>query len=565
MAGTPGQPSTKPTQLPGKVPGEDLSEAAQAYLNDIPEMSDAAQSYLAESPDYQGPAPEAPAASYESPLWAKAIPPVMGIVGGIAGAVVGGPPGAVAGAAAGGAAGQGYREALEQYLNDKPYTDPNDQLKDVALAGAEEGAGQLIGMGLAKGAGLAAKGASKFIPESIKAPMSSTFKTVRSKIEDPIMKVITEKFTPMTKEASGDSVKQMLKQSIQTKYGPFTQAYAALDDVAKAVPVKDEARRKFTMGLKEWGVENHGGDNWRVIKKFADDIDAANTGKQLDDVLGQIRDARSVAYKSGATGQAKMLEEMHERAANFAEGELTKLASRVQAGGALPEEAIALQRLAQQRGLPPEEASKYARSLAKDYLAAKDKIRTDYSGFRQFLTDVGEQTKVRANGKGPMVFLDQVDNVPSEKLIERMFDPKNAAALRRMEQETPEVFDLVSKARMRSIVEKASPDGKINLELFRKELYRIPEDSRKMLMSREQLELLNKTIADPSLRRLDRINRMGENAVSKWAQGMMDIGAVVGQGVANSPGASAGVRQAVGDSVREAGRVGISLMRPPEE
>lgn len=560
MAAIKGQPAPKPGQVKSPVPSaEDEAAAFLADLESAPSASSEATAYLNENVPDMAPPMEEPA--FESPWYTKMLPTVGGVIGGIAGAAALNPVTAVGGAALGGAAGQSYRDLIETNLLGKPQSSSAQVAKEIGIAGAEEGAGQVVGMGIAKGIGAGAKLASNYIAAPVKEFMANAVKSVRDSVEEPLTKLIASKVTTMNTEAAGDSAKELLKKNIMTKYGPFADAYSKLSDVSRVTPLKDEARRKFTMGLKEWGVENHSGDNWKVIKKFSDDIDAANTGAQLDDVIQQIGDARNVAFRSGASRQAQVLKELQAKVQDFSEGEITKLATLIQSGKATPQEMQFIQQLAQQRGVPPEEATKYAKSIAKDYLSSKDKVRTDYSGFRSFLEDVSEQAKVKVNNKGPMTFLSDLESVPSEKLIERMFDKKNAAALRRMQTETPEVFDVVAKSQMSQIVQKSSPEGKLNLNKLRENIYNLPDSTRNMLLSADDLKTLNKVVNDPRLKRLESVERLGDNAVAKWLKDLTNVTMTVGEGVAKGPKTSAAVRQVVGDSFIEGGKGLAPMLR----
>lgn len=548
--------SAQPSAVKSPVPGDELSAEEQSYLASVeaPQLSPEETQFLDSAPTSVGAEPSGSETVFESPWYTSVLPTVGGIVGGIAGSA-GGPLGAIGGAVAGGTAGQGYREYIETNFLGKPPTDPNQALKDAGQAGLIEGAGQVAGMGIAKGASKLAGAASKYISAPVRQFMDDTLKSVRDSVEAPLMKFIAERGTPLNTEAAGNEAKILLKKSITNKYGPFVQAYTDLDGVAKATPLADEARRKFTMGLKEWAAENHAGDNWRVIKKFADDIDAANTGRHLDDVIGQINDARDVAFRSGATKQAAVLKEVRDRVTDFSEGEITKLASRVQAGKATPQEVQMIAQIAQQRGAADPNPMKYAKSLASDYLKNKDKIKGEYAAFRGFLEDVGEQTKLKVAGKGPMAFLNNIDDVPSEKLIERMFDPKNAAALRRMQKETPDVFDMVTRSKLTQMVQKASPTGSLDLPRFQKEVFKLPDSTRKLLFTPENLSTINKVATDPRLKKLEALNRMGEGMVVKWAKDVANVAGVLGSAVKPSPGVRAGVRQVTGQSAMGLGNV----------
>ena len=82
------------------------------------------------------------------------------------------------------------------------------------------------------------------------------------------------------------------------------------------------------------------------------------------------------------------------------------------------------------------------------------------SAAKGWILSSGEQTKVNPSGSGPMSFLKDIQDVPSEKLIERMFDPKNASALRAMQKETPEIYEQVTRTKMQQVLDRSKYDGK---------------------------------------------------------------------------------------------------------
>lgn len=563
MAATKGQPAPKPSQIqasPAKAQKSVVDDFFADY--DAPEMQAAPAVGEEAFTPVEAPQEDVPQqGAFQSPWYTEALPVAGGIIGGIAGTAAG-PLGSIGGAALGGAAGQSYRDLIETKLLGKPQSAPMDVAKDIALAAGEEGAGQLVGMGIAKAAGKAASLASKYISAPIKEGMESIVKSVRSSVEEPLMKLLDAKTVPFNTEVAGDTAKNLLKQNIQAKYGPFIKAYNGLDEVANVTPIRDEARLGFTKSLTEWASENHAGDNYKIIKKFANDIDASNSMRQLNDVVSQINDARQVAAKSGAVKQAAMLKELRDKVTGFSENEITKLAARIQGGKASPQELMFFEKMVLQNGIQEPNPMKYAKSLADDYLKTKDKVRVDYAGFRSFLEDVGEQTKLRADNKGPMAFLNSLDDVPSEKLIERMFDKKNAAALRRMQKETPEVFDVVTKSKISQLVQKASPEGTLNLGKLRKEIYALPESTRSLLFSADELKTMNLVVSNPKLKRLEALERVGDNMLTRWAQDVANIGMIYGEGAMKSPKISAGVRQVVGNAAIAGGGKAKEMLTP---
>lgn len=498
---------------------------------------------------------------------AEYLPEIGGLAGGIAGGIggtvfgagVGGFPGAVGGAALGGAAGAAYRDLIQTQILGRELKPTGEVVKDIAKGGAIEGAGQAIGGAVMKGLGFAGRKVLQYGDDAMKA-LKGGVSEARNAVEEPVTKLIFERSTPLTPRQSGDAVKTTLLNDIQGKYAPFIKAYGELDEIGKALPFKDESRRSLTMKIREWSASELAGDNAKVVAKFADDLDAADNGMKLRNVISQIGDARASALQSGASGQARTLKMLQDKATDFMENETTNMARRIAAGKGAPEEIAFLQKMLQSRGIQEPDPTKYAKAIANDYLKSLGKVKTDYAGFKGFLEDVAEQTKVKGVSKGPMSFLDDIQSAPSEKLIERMFDPKNVKALETMKKETPAVFNEVAKARVKNLLEKASPTGELDLIAFQKQVMKLPPDTRRLLFSPEEVSMINKVALSPKLKNLTALEKKLESKMLGYVQ---EISTIAGKKTPEY--ITAPMRQAIGSGpARTAVEVGDMLL-PKEE
>lgn len=573
MSAVKGQPGTKPQSLPKKPEVRAAEVVAESPKVDMFAAPSQEEMNLFEAPSQEELSAAQEPSSFESPGYTEALPFLGGLGGAAAGAAIGAPfagvgaiPGAfiggVIGAGVGAAGFQGWRDIIETQILGKPQSSAMDVTGDMAAKGGREALDQAVGLGIGKAAGAVAKAIPNKLYEPIAEYGNKLIKGLRDQVETPVMKLIASKVTPMNSEAAGDAAKELFKRDIQKKYGPFIQAYADLDAVAKAVPLRDEARVKFNHELREFAAE-FSGDNNKIIRKFTDDITASNSGKHLDDVIRQIEDARQVAYKTGASNQAQVLKELKARANNFLDGETTRLATRIQAGKATPEEINFVKTIAQQRGIQDPDINKYAKSLANDFMKSKDKVRGEYHQFKLHLEDVAEQTRVRPSKSGPMAFIEDINDVPSEKLIEKMFDPKNAAALRKMKEVTPEVYDVVAKSKVKEILRKSSPTGEVDIRAFQKEIAKLPDSTKSLLFSTDDLKAIHNAVNDPKLKKLEALERIGNNMITKWIGDVAKVSGVIaeeaGKTAAKYPKASAAARQVVGK-----GTVGATqyILRP---
>ena len=548
MAGIKGQPSGNPAQLKSPVPNTEEGPSFEDYVAGGGGTSPSFEDYAMG----QGLPSEAVIADQEAPgigaEVAQTAADWMPAAGGIAGGIVGipfGPVGMAAGATLGAAGGTGWKQLIEQTLLGKEQ-EPNEQLKEVGKEALLSGVGEVAGIGVAKAAGATlsriAQPASKFIDDVMRGE--------RAKVLEPLTNLLAVKSAPLNTQAAGDQVKKLLTANIKGKYGPFIDAYSALDEVAQALPLADEARVQFTQKLKA-SIINKSKDEYKVVENFAHALDAADNGARFQAEIRRLNGTIRSLQRAGDTELAVTLRQARDQATEFFEGETTKLAARVRGGVATPREIAALDQMAAQKGVDPSNYYKrnrgsYADNLAKEYLGSLDKVKKEYRGFRNFLEDVGEQTKTRVGSKGPMAFLDNLDDVPSEKLVERMFDPKNARALSQMKTQSREVYDTVVKSKMTEMLEKNSLDGALNLKKFRNDVMKLPGSTRAHLFSKNELNMLNSVVDNPRLSRLESLQARGDGMIARWAKDVAEVGRIAGSRISDR---SKGVMQTVGGQV----------------
>lgn len=580
MAGVKGMAMANPGQVETPQSSGDELDAALAGLEHSAPAAAPQDELDAALAQTEAPAPPA---EFQSPVYTKYLPAAGGLAGGIVGGVggtlfgmgFGGLPGATGGAALGGAAGQSFRDLIEINVLGRP-ENPSvlGRAQDIAGAGAVEGASQLVGHGIAKVGGKVLGTLTEGIAKPAKEFVVSTLKGVKDAIEEPIMKIVASKATPLNTEAAGDTVKQLFGEDIKTRFGGFVNTYGKLEGVANSLPMRENEMLVWRTKQYDEALKNLGGDNFKMVKKYLNDLTEAGAAdggnmQRFSDVVRQIKSQAASYGKDLQRSQAKALFDLADSAEGFMDKQIAKLAENISNGKATPTEMDGFMKMMEGQIDPkvpadPKRIAEYTRSVAKDFIKERETVNGAYAKFRSFLSDVGEQTKINADGLGPRQFLSAIGDVPSEKLIERMFDPKNAAALRAMQQESPAVFDMVAKSKMNQLIQKSSPEGTFDLMKFRKQAYALPESTRQFLFSPEDLKTLNSVVNNPRLARLKSLEKMGNNMVSKWAQDVAEVAKILGEKSAESPvlqGAAAGAKQVAG----KAGNDFLSYMLPKEQ
>lgn len=502
MAGT--QPEATSTQLAPQgaaAPTASVFDAPPPTSNggasvfDAPGTGDAQQGQFAE----------------KHPILQKgidALPMAGGIAGGVIGGMAtGGLGGEVPGAGLGAAFGNEVKNTFNAYMNRQQQPGITQKMMDDAMEGGKQAAYTLVG-------GLTGLGVQKIMGDPAADAIVNKIATLSSQplahlehaatqayqsVVKPMADAFFPKGTPLNTEQAGDAVKQLFTKDITQKFGTFVDSYSKLDAVAKATPLTDEARLDLSNRLREHAATK-GGDNYAYVRKVADDVNAADNGAAFDDIIGQVKSKAGKAFADNEVNQGKFYTELAGKLSDFQDGQITKLAQRVTDGKATPQEIGAFNKLAQSQGAPQDANVESWMGTAKDYLKNRDANTKEYAKFRGFLSDVGEQTKVNPSGSGPMSFLKDIQDVPSEKLIERMFDPKNASALRAMQKETPEIYEQVTRTKMQQVLDRSKYDGEpgtLDVKSFRKNLDALPKSTLQHLVTDKEWGAINEFADNP--------------------------------------------------------------------
>lgn len=574
MAGIKGQPTPKPSDL--KTVDDPFGAAAvqddpfSSAKVDMPAMDAPIQ-----SEGYTGPG------SSTLQTIADYAPAALGL----AGAALAGPalvPAAAMGMV-GAAAGIGYRRLIEEnILKSKDPTERkgNLGLTDITDAAGSEGASTVVG-GAVLGGGKAlvnSKAGQKvgekiaqFADEPLRY-VNNIIQTERGKIEEPFLKIIKDKITPLNTRQTGDRIKELFNADISQRFSKFTTANQALNEVAKAMPLRDEARLQFYKQADDWATNTLGLDNQKLANKWLNNLIETQNLSQFNAVKNELNAAFKEATNTfgSKSAQTRTLETILDRADSFVDSQVTDLAKRVSKGTAsMPEMSAFQQMMGLQKNpnvaVDPKNLSQYAKSVADDYLSGRQAVSKYYSKFRGFLNDVGEQTKLSPSGSGADDFVKQINKVPSEKLVERMFDEKNSRALERMAKETPEIYQQVVQSKMNQIVQKASPDGVLNLDKVRTILYKMPPSTREILMNADEMKIMNEVLDSKTRKGYDVVQKIGENAIGKWAQALYHVSNIEGKRAAKAVSNSPAARQLIGKGATSLGEVFMPGISQPEQ
>lgn len=473
--------------------------------------------------------------------------PMTGLIGGAIGIGLTG-LGAIASAEVGGtlyAAGRAYKNYIEQNVLDKPATpdSPAWDIGKVASDSAKEAGTLLAGEGALKVAGkgvslIADSPVGQLAKQAVSKPMamiSDTIDSLREGVRAPLTEWIAKNASPVNSDVAGSNIKQMFNDYIGTKYTAFKQAYANLDSVARTVPLTEDTRSAFTDKVRDWAAGLPDTGMYKSIKGYADRLDNATNGDQFYKIIGDIKNDAADLAKNAATypselgrNRAAIMQQLHSDSMDFMNDNITKLATRISKGTASMPEMDSFEKMMVNQQNPtvapdPSNLTKYTKSVANDYLNQRKAVNADYAKFRDMISDVGEQTKVRSN-MGPQQFQDMINDVPNEKLVERMFDPKNSEALRTMKKTTPQIYDQVMGSKVRQLTNLATDaQTGFNPAKFHQLVMALPEATGDMVMDAEEKKMAAKVAYDPLEKSINFLKRKAESDTTGWMGAISNI------------------------------------------
>lgn len=537
MAGIPGQPGTKPSQLQSPVPGEDafaeldsISSDSFAELDALDSTEMSMQADAGGGYDGFGSDTLATVADW--------LPAVGGLAGGIAGAVAGAPtgPGAVAsavgGAALGAAGGEGWKQViLQDVLKRVPPQGALERTKDIGGEAAMSAAGSLVGLGVSKGVATAAssrwgKALTSKVADMAAKPLAAVREKITQELDEiykPVAEILARKVTPLTQEEAGAAIKNQLGTDIKKRFAGFVNAYQNLDDVAANVPLRAYVGDTGKVVVKNPvtaftdAVRNEALDQpkatYGLMKQYTDRFDQVTNGREFTAVLSDLRKAAekasadAVKYNSNIVrDRAAALMKFADDADAFYEDKVIGgIAKRVATGKATPTEIEGFQRMMAAQSNPnvpldPNNLQRYTRTVATDYLKQKETVKANYAQFRGLLEDISDVTKVSTKRMGPRQFERALSEVPPDLLAERAFDPKNAVALRTLAKEYPQTYDMIVRNKMSDIIAKNMDlDGTINYKGIARTLTDMPDSSSRLLMNSAEYQQLLKVVNDPRI------------------------------------------------------------------
>lgn len=274
---------------------------------------------------------------------------------------------------------------------------------------------------------------------------------------------------PMTAFEAGEKAKELITDQANKLNEGISAKYAEVMPQLEAIQVPKIERSKFVEALLQKGAESFGKDSsfYKLYEEIGDRINSRDSVRLLKQLGSEIGTDAKEAWRVGAYNKAKALTEINNSLKEFQDNQI------IASGKALAKQGV------------PEAAG-----LAEKLVADKKIADKSYREFVEKLGDLsaaGKLGKVGTHGE----LLNALEKIPSAKLADKLFDPKNIEGLNFLKKEFPEVFAQIMQAKKTSMLEAASTKGELMHNQLLGAVNKLPKEVKNMMFNPEEQELFN--------------------------------------------------------------------------
>lgn len=274
----------------------------------------------------------------------------------------------------------------------------------------------------------------------------------------------------------GAKVKNLIQDAFDAKYTPFRESYAAREAVGNGIKIADDVSLKAYDDLVELSqkYKNETNPGRKIIREEAENFlkeasaDAPIT--KLDSYAKSLSQSASEAFRAGKYDVADAYKKIQKTVDEFRDLHLEKYG----------------------------EAGE---------VEAYKTLKKEYASFKKLMGEFAADTRLGKKATTEFGLNEILEKIPDEKFIDKIFDPKNAAGLKRLEKEFPEVFKAVVQQKKSQMYVDAMNNKKFNpYNLLKniddqkkvstgvKDLLFTPEQRRQMEIAKKWMENLPEKI-----------------------------------------------------------------------
>lgn len=223
---------------------------------------------------------------------------------------------------------------------------------------------------------------------------------------------------------AGKMLKDQITSYRDKLYEPFKALYGDKEAQAKALSIGEKDLLKLHEDVSKSVREvakYKGSPGEKAVNQFLDVIlDQKNaTLDTLDGIASSVKSSAREAFQNGNHEVGKSLGNLVEHIENFGDDLIEKNARAI---------------------------NKDAPEIAEQFIKARKELNKSYKSFKSDMAELASDLKLGKKARQGLSALDEtIGNIPDEKFLDKIFDPRNAEALKRLKQKFPEVFETLAQ------------------------------------------------------------------------------------------------------------------------
>lgn len=297
--------------------------------------------------------------------------------------------------------------------------------------------------------------------QNIHDSMSAAKDTSTQKVHEDFIQSIggTPDISPVQ---AGEKIKQSLLDAAETERDATSALYKELNMTTKEIPIRPDGLKKIGNNILKIPEVNQFMVNGRATNPAASlaqgIVDRLENVKTLDDLDTQIKSIRGELGFSATPNEKRIASIIRDKLDGFYERILDE---------------------------------QFKKSDRNDLIDLRQESKKRYSELIGKLQNIGEATgKKRLGSVGDAI--SYIQDIPSEKLADRLFVEKNAGLLNEIKTNFPKEFEILSDYQRGSIVNTSMKDGVFNPEKAIKQIDSLSPEVRKTLFNKDQISSIDK-------------------------------------------------------------------------
>lgn len=290
---------------------------------------------------------------------------------------------------------------------------------------------------------------------------------------DKIGGIIDQTVAPATDSTAferGEMIKSQIQNKVDNIYTPLREGYAQRAALGETIALPDAARQKQFNSLVELSqkFEKASPETAQMIEDVGHGLNRQENVADLDEYMKVLSQKQRALRISGDHYGANAMGEAIEKVEDFQVRQIAKQGAELQAQGA-----------------------DHAKAIANDIVNQHKALKAKYADFKSILGDLAGDSKL---GKGATTaggLSSKLEDIPSEKLVDKMFDKKNSQGLARLQKNFPDVFETVINGKKGDLVEAAQGNHKALLKSIFDPKTGLSPEMRNLMFKPEELKMLD--------------------------------------------------------------------------